>query len=204
MTPLSRRRFLAATVATATVVAGCSGDGDSAADPTGTGTPGPAAVEVPGTAAAGDSIGTATGTAQPAPDVDCEAAARPDPEGSADDVVDPAAYPDPPAGEADVDWATSHEQAYLRNLFVRDEDVTSWEGVTMADSRVEEHPHGVVVWISLTYAVGTDGEDPIQSPVQTAGYYVDDRGARRVGVSGELPANPDLDPAVDGAPVVCF
>lgn len=201
MVPPTRRRVLSASVAATALLAGCPGDDGSATSPTGDSTPAETATETP----TSDPTATETATEAPEAQFDCAAAERPEPDGSGDDDVGPIEYPDRPDGEPDADWAAAYEDAYFRNSYVQEDwGLTEWEGLTLEDSRVEDHPEGSVVWNSFTVAYRNGDDERVVEQVQTAGYYVDDRGVRRVGAVGELPGEMNLHPAVDGQTVECY
>lgn len=139
------------------------------------------------------------------PSIDCDRARRPDPEADEADAVEAIAYPDPPGARADaLEWAAEHERAYVRNQQLAEHDVEQWHGLGVRESETRDHRSGTVVRVAYTYGMLADGIF-VDSALETAAYYVDDRGALRAhaaGGAGELAS--DVDPVADGRPVVCF
>lgn len=139
------------------------------------------------------------------PRIDCQRASRPAPESDSSGTVEPREYPTPPAGQADVEWVVAHESAYRVNSLLGTHDLTMWSGLTVHDSEREQYGNGVVVRVlyEYSYQYGAETEVIADPSNVTAAYYVDERGALRWAEEGHELAS-DVDPAVNGRPVVCF
>ena len=148
-----------------------------------------------------NTVGSATETQTSRP-LNCEYAARPLPEAGTDDEVSPTTYPDPPDHPVSTAWVVDHERAYRRNDALANYEVTFWSGLAVRETERDERRSGVIVRIAYTYGMTTE-TGARDSPVVRTAYYVDERGAFRAketGSDGEW----DLEPSVDGSPVVCF
>ncbi|MDS0298045.1 hypothetical protein NDI76_04760 [Halogeometricum sp. S1BR25-6] len=202
MSPRSRRELLAAGIACLVLFTGCSeapsGDAEPSAGDSSNGAP------VTATETRTERSRTATQTTPvPKPELDCEAASRPDPAVDDADDVEPVPYPDAPTFPVETEWVVEHERAYLVNRAIAEYDLADWHGTMIEETRRESFSHGVVVRVAYTYGMQTS-EWIADSPIETAAYYVNDRGALRAhSRAGGGPAS-DLDPIVEDVPVVCF
>lgn len=164
---------------------------------------------VPGASDSTQTSGTATPRSESTPEarpIDCEGAARPEPEPQQDGSVEPLPYPEAPEGPVDVEWVADHEETYLRNRLITDDDLRleDWHGFGVKDDERERHPDGAIVRIAYTYGYAFD-RGVADSGLRTAAYYVNARGARRAASTGnghELDST--LDPRTEGRTVVCF
>lgn len=143
-----------------------------------------------------------TPTGRPPVSIDCEAAERPPATADDADDVEPLSYPDPPADGSVTDWAVEHERAYVTNRLLAEETLASVTGIGVETRTTDRRADGTVVRFQYSYGYSTE-EYIADSPLVTAAYYVDGRGALRATESGGEFAT-DLDPAAEGTPVVCF
>lgn len=145
---------------------------------------------------------TDTPTERPRVSIDCEAAERPPATADDADEVEPRPYPDPPADGSVTEWALEHERAYVTNRLLAEERLRSVTGIGVEERATERRPDGTVVRFQYSYGYSTE-EYIADSPLVTAAYYVDGRGALRATEAGGGFASA-LDPVADGKPVVCF
>ena len=134
--------------------------------------------------------------------VDCEAVERPPVAADDADEVEPRPYPGAPDDVPLIEWVIEHERAYVTNRLLAEHTVTAITGIGVEERTTEQRPAGTVVRFQYSYGFETD-DYIADSPLVTAAYYVTEQGALRATNSGgEFAA--DLDPTVEGNPVVCF
>lgn len=148
------------------------------------------------------------------PTYDCSRSARPEPESRENpDAVMPAAYPDPPAtSRSDVEmerFVERFEEAYRHNQLVQSEgnDLRRFGFDSDGTWTVDSPKEGGVVGIEYQYFYEMEGDSRnivVDSPTQTAVYYVDESVAIRAHTEGLRTKGTELDPREHGRVVACF